>query len=911
MAKWHTLSLKSVKEELKTREDGLTVKESVRRLEEYGPNILPKKEKATPLVIFVRQFKSFLIGILFVAVIISAALGEMLDAVVILLILIANAVLGFVQEYRAEKALAALEQFTVPVAVCIRNGRRIQIPAVELVPGDLVILEEGKKVPADIRLEKAVNLRVNESMLTGESAPVGKLTASLGDVPVADRKNMAFMGTIITYGRGSGFVTGTGSSTEMGKIAEMIKEEEEVTPLQKKLNHFGKWIGVFVLIVAFAAFAVEVTIGGGDLLEMFLVAIALAVSAVPEGLPAVVTITLAVGMNRMSKRNSLVKRMSAVETLGSTTVICADKTGTMTTNEMTVKQLYCGGKIVTVSGAGFEPEGRFFGCEKEPEKDRNLRLLSEISAFCNNSELVKNGKWEIIGDPTEGALMVLAAKAGVWPGKMREHKRVHEVPFSSERKLMTVVYSTPHGNTVYTKGAAEKVLELCTSVYKNGRHSRLTQTGKVKIMGIAESMASDGLRVLGLAYKKTEGIEKKPENNLVFVGFAGMIDPPREEVKSAIKTCRRAGIRTVMITGDHKLTALAIGKELGLIKSGSEDVVTGYDFDKLSEAELNKRVRKVNIFARVSPEHKVRILDILRKSGHIVAMTGDGVNDAPALKSADIGVAMGIKGTDVAKEVADMVLLDDNFATIVNAVEEGRGIYDNIRKFVRFLISTNFDEIFLITTAVLLNLPLPLLPIQILWLNLLTDGLPAVALSSDPNDKDIMRRKPRNPRESILHRTMGFILLAGVVAYAAAMSVFLLTFFGTGNVAKSRAMAFSTAMFFELFLVFNCRSETRSVFRNNPLSNRGLVAAVLISVVLQFAIIYVPFLQPIFGTAPLGLSDWPIVLGFAGLALLVVPEIFRRPTSGTQDRSKQPDKRRSVIRAPAQTRQPAPRTGPR
>ncbi|MEE9406319.1 MAG: HAD-IC family P-type ATPase, partial [Candidatus Aenigmarchaeota archaeon] len=754
--KWHTLSSDNVKKKLGTSGKGLSKGDAKKRLEKHGLNKLPEKKRVEPLSIFASQFKSFLIFILIVATAISFLIGEYLDGWVILVILIANAALGFVQEYKAEKALMALKQLAVPQATVRRDGKLFVVPATEIVPGDVVVLEEGEKIPADCRLISVSELTMDESMLTGESTPVHKDVRAVGDVPVADRKCMAFMGTIVSYGRAEALVTSTGLGTEIGKIAGMLKGPEETTPLQKRLSNFGRWLGAIILIVIAVIFSLQM-LRGGDMAEMFVTAIALAVAAVPEGLPAVVTITLAIGVSIMARKNSLIRRLATVETLGSTTVVCADKTGTMTTNEMTVQKLWVNGKHVEVTGLGFEPKGTFRGASA---KDKGMRLLSEIAAFCNNSTLQHiDEKWKILGDPTEGALMVMAAKAGVKPD-MKGYERLKEIPFSSERKMMSTVYKTPKGRLAYVKGAPEVVLERCTNIYGG---ARMDKKEKEEVLKSFDSMAKEGLRVLGLAYRTVKAGEKNVEKGLTFVGLAGMIDPPREEVKDAIKMLAGAGMRTVMITGDHKITALAIARKLGLVENHKGQVLEGKEMEGMGDKKLDSLVGGVNVYARVSPEHKVRILEALKRIGNIVAMTGDGVNDAPALKKADIGVAMGLRGTDVSREASDMVLLDDNFATIARAVEEGRGIYDNIRKFVRFLLAANTGEIMVVALAVFAGLPLPLLAIQILWMNLLTDGLPAVALSFDPKSKDVMERPPRKPKEGILHGTVDFIIATGII----------------------------------------------------------------------------------------------------------------------------------------------------
>jgi len=799
--------------------------------------------------------------------------GHFTDAYVIGAVIIINALLGFSQEYKAEKSMEALKKLATPKAKVIRNGLSTEIKASEIVPGDIILLEEGDRIPADARLIEIINLKVDESMLTGESIPVMKQTKEIRAKTVADQKNMVFAGTIISYGRGKAVVTSTGFETEMGKIARMIgSEEKEITPLQKKLNHFGKILGLIVIVLTAFIFILGMFRPNFDMFDMMLTAIALAVSAVPEGMPAVVTITLAIGMRRLAKENALIRKLSAVETLGSTTVICADKTGTMTTNEMTVKNIFLNNRMIGVTGIGFEPKGEFIRIDPY---DKHLQLFLRTALLCNNSVLRKVGEgWEVVGDSTEAALVVMAAKGGLWKENI-ECKKVLEIPFSSERKMMSVVYD----NEVYVKGAPEKILVLSNYIYENNRIRKITKSDKERISTNIHKMAKGGLRVLGLAYKKVDGADRKDiEKNLVFIGLAGMIDPPRKEVKDAIALCKYAGIKVVMITGDHKVTAEVVAKKVGL---EARKIISGAELDRMSDDELLNLIEDISIYARVSPEHKLRIIKAFKKKNHLVAMTGDGVNDAPALKDADIGVAMGIKGTDVAREASDMVLTDDNFSSIVKAVEEGRCIYDNIKKFVRFLLAANFDEIFVILIAISVGLPfLPLLPIHILWINLITDGLPALSLSMDPKEPDLMKRKPRSKDEHILSKMMIFIITAGAVACLMTITVFSWELIAGANLdmdylrKKAQTMAFTTAIMFELFFIFNCRSEKHSILKTNPLSNRFLIMAVFISIVMQLLVIYLPPLQSLFGTVPLGLIDWLKIILFSSSALLLSPKFF-------------------------------------
>jgi len=879
---WHAIPGGDALKLLEASERGLTVAEAERRLREYGANELRQAKRASALTIFLNQFKSILVLILVAATVVSALIGEVADALVIAAILLANAALGFVQERRAEKALEAMRRLTASKAHVTREGERVELLAREVVAGDILVLEPGDKVAADARLLQVISLESDESSLTGESQPVRKATHVLSpETPLADRANLIYMGTNVTSGRGRAVVVATGMRTELGKIAELVQaEEERETPLQKRLDKFGKQIGLVVIALSVVIFAAE-TLEGQNPLDIFLIAISLAVAAVPEGLPAVVTVTLALGVARMASRNSIVRRLSSVETLGSVTVICSDKTGTLTRNEMTVRRLYVDRAEVEVTGEGYRPEGRLLrdGVETDSLRDEQVSKLMVAVALCNDAELSQeDGAWKIKGDPTEGALLVAAAKSGIRLEELRDSfPRVDEVPFSSERKRMTTVHKAPSGGVfAFMKGAPETVLECCSSSLDEGREIGLSAAEKQRILGVNQEMAARGLRLLGAAYRELpEGVRQEPEEverDMVFLGLAGMIDAPREEAKRAIETCEKAGIRVVMITGDHRSTAVAVARELGLVR-GSGMVLTGAELDGLSDGELEEIVEDVVIYARVSPEHKIRIVRALKKKGHIVAMTGDGVNDAPALKSSDIGVAMGITGTEVAKEASDMVLADDNFATIVTAVEEGRRIYDNITKFIRFLLAVNFAEVAFIPMATFLGMPLPLLPVQILFINVATDGLPAAALGFDPADPDVMRRRPREPKAGLLSGYKLFILASTLLLLMGAVTTF---YWGllTTNEAVARTMAFTQIVFFELIVVFNCRSETRSIFRLSPASNRRLLAAVASSALIQLVLIYTPGLQGPFGTAPLDMVQWTVVLLGSSLAFLALPGLL-------------------------------------
>ncbi|MCD6575847.1 MAG: calcium-translocating P-type ATPase, SERCA-type [Nanoarchaeota archaeon] len=877
---WHTLKIKEIFRVLETSENGLTSEEAERRLSEFGPNELTKEKKKTILSIFLNQFKSFLIIILIIAALISFAVGETLNSIVILIILLINAFLGFFQEYKAEKAVEALKKMTAPRALVLRDGVKKEIFSRELVPGDIVYLEEGKQVPADVRIIESQNLKVDESILTGESLPVLKEVCTLKkEVPLSEMKNMAFFGTYVTYGHGKGVVVRTGMETEMGKIAELVQETiEEETPLKRKLNNLAKQLGLIVLFIIGLVFLLNIYVHSKELIEIFILAIAMAISAVPEGLPMVVTLTLALGMQAMAKQNAIVRKLMAVETLGATTVICSDKTGTLTKNEMTVTEIYANGKFIEVTGAGYKPIGKFLldGKEINPSSDKTLSRLLEIGALCNNAEMIKDDGWRVIGDPTEGALISLAEKGGFSPEKLKKQaKFITEVPFSSERKMMSVAYSNKKVIS-YVKGAPEKIIDRCNFILENGKVKKITPAIKKQLIKTSNKMAGKPLRVLAFAYKELPKRKKYTfkdmEYGLTFVGFVGMIDPPREGVKDAIRKCNEAGIRVIMITGDHKTTAVAIAKEIGIMKEG-DICITGMELEGMSLKELEEVVDKVSVFARVSPEHKVKILQALDSKGETVAMTGDGVNDAPALKRAHIGVAMGIKGTDVAKQASDMILEDDNFSTIVKAVESGRRIYDNIKKFVRFELAANFDEIAVISFAAISGLPLPLLPLQLLWINLVTDTIPATTLAIDPPEKDIMRRPPRKRNENMILDMLPYLLATIVVCTFVDTWLFL---WGLQyGIQKARTLVFTGTVMFQLFLVFNIRSERRPFLRTNPFENKYLVLGVFASFLLQLAVVYLPPLQAIFGTFPLDLIDWVVVMLFALIALAISPIIFR------------------------------------
>ncbi|MFH1484840.1 MAG: calcium-transporting P-type ATPase, PMR1-type [Chloroflexota bacterium] len=881
---WFQLSTEETFKALASSPKGLSSEEANKRLEQYGPNELTEKDKVSPIMLFIEQFKSMLILILLAACIVSAAIGEVMDAIVIFAIVFFCAVLGFVQEFRSEKAMEALKKMAAPMATVLRDGEEKQIPAAELVPGDVVVIHTGDRIPADSRLIEVANLQVDEASLTGESNPVSKFTHLIEgeDVSLGDRRNLVFMGTAATYGRGETVVVATGMKTEFGKIAEMLQAvEEKETPLQKSLGVVGRWLGIGSLAIV-ALVGLLGVIRGHDILEMFIWAVSLAVAAVPEALPAVVTISLAIGVQRIAKRNGIIRKLPAVETLGCCNYICSDKTGTLTQNEMTIRKIYVDGEIAEVTGVGYEPKGDFVvnGEVVDPSKESPLRVLLESATLCNDSRLVAvDGAWKIHGDPTEGAMVVAAAKAGLAHDKLSEmYPRVGEIPFSSETKRMTTVHQMPEGRRAYAKGATEVILDSCVNVNEGGKERKITDKDREKILEMNQQMASDALRVLAIAYRPMPDEDvpvQVAEQDMVFVGLVGMIDAPREEVKDAIKDCDRAGIRSVMITGDHKLTAVAVAKELGLLKEGGL-AVTGGELDKMGDEEFERAVERIQVYARVSPSHKLRVVDALQKKGYVTAMTGDGVNDAPALKKADIGVAMGITGTDVSKEAAAMILVDDNFASIVAAVEQGRGIFGNIKKYLAFLLSCNAGEILLMIVAGLLGLPLPLIAIQLLWLNLTTDGLPALALAIDPADPDIMDRSPRDPKQGIFTGALiSFILIVGVLIAIASFFVFFhWADVDPGDhpdiVRKGQTMAFTTITMFEMFNVFNCRSDRFSIFKIGFFSNKWMVYAVALSIAMQVAVVQIPFLQPLFHTVGLEPVDWLVIVVVSSLALWAV-----------------------------------------
>ncbi|TDA65741.1 MAG: cation-translocating P-type ATPase [Clostridia bacterium] len=868
-------------------ESGLSPEEAARRLASFGANRLRAGQRLAPAILLARQFTDFMVLVLLGAAAVSAFLGEWLDAVTILAIVVLNAVLGFMQEYRAEKSLEALRRLTAPEARVMRAGETQRLPADAIVPGDILVLEAGDRVPADARLVGTVAMEVDESALTGESVPVSKSTAPLpGTAGPGDQRNMVFQGTVVTRGRGRGMVVATGMDTQMGQIAGMIEEAGgQETPLQRRLGVLGRWL----VAVCLGVCALVVFLGlarGLPTYQMFLAGVSLAVAAIPEGLPAIVTVALAIGVQRMSRRNAIVRQLPAVETLGCATCICSDKTGTLTQNKMVVREIALPERKIVVSGEGYVPQGDFHEAGRRLDQDPQLEMFLQIAAVCNNAVLKKDNitvggwlrrkpgpEWQVAGDPTEGALLVAAAKGGFWREDVESREpRAAEIPFDSERKRMTVVTRRPGGMArAWIKGAPDIVLKLCTGVLTSHGVEPLTEARQARILAQNDALAGQAYRVLAMAYRDLPpgfaalDSAGQVEKDLVFVGLAGIIDPLRPETAKAIRVCRTAGIKTVMVTGDHELTARAIAIQAGL---GAEELrsLTGMQLEAMSDAELAAAVEEVDVFARVSPHHKLRLVRALRAKGHVVAMTGDGINDAPAIKEADIGVAMGQAGTEVTREAAALVLADDNFATITAAVEEGRAIYNNIRKFVQYLLSCNAGEVLTMMLAMVVGIPVPLLPIQILWMNLVTDGLPAMALGLDRPEMNLMRQPPRSPREGFFaHGMATHILVRGSLICAGTISVFILALLWSHtNLALARSMAFNTLVFSQLFYVLEISGWS------NLRSNYYLLLAVTVSVLMQLAVTYWGPLQVLFETVPLSPIQMTMALVAAGLWTLLV-----------------------------------------
>ena len=858
----HFKTIEQVFKELNASEKGISEKEADERLKQYGLNEIKEEKRISPLKIFIEQFNSVVVWILIAATIISAFLKEYVDAIVILVIIILISVLGFFLEYRAERSIEALKKLTSLKATVIRNGQKKEIDSKHIVPGDIIVLETGDKVPADARLFEVINLQTQEAALTGESQPVKKnMDIMLEKISIADMKNIVFSSTIVVSGRAKAVVITTGMQTEIGKIATMMEEvKPEPTPLQKKMDDLGKLIGKVVIAIAVIIFAVASIFQEKSLLDNLIVAVAVAVAAIPEALLAIVTMALALGTQRMLKRNVLVRRLPSVETLGSTTVICTDKTGTLTANEMTVKKLFVNGKVVEVTGTGYETKGQFLYKNKQIGFDE-VEFLLRIGALNNNAELKDSN---LIGDPTEGCLIVSAAKAGLMKEDLElEWPRVEEIEFTSERKMMTTIHKHHGEKIAFVKGAPEVVLKQCNYICINGMTEKLTEEMKKEILETNKEFADEALRVLGFAYK-TIVTDKDPEKNLIFAGLQGMIDPPREEVKIAIEKCKKAGIKVIMITGDHEITARAVAKEIGL----SGKVINGQQIDEIKN--LEDWVDDVAIFARVNPEHKIKIVDALKKKGHIVAMTGDGVNDAPALKKADIGIAMGITGTDVSKEASAMILTDDNFASIVNAVEEGRGVYDNIRKYIGFLLSGNISEVLIIFLGIIFGLPLPLTATQILLINLVTDGLPALALSVDPFEPNAMSRKPRRQNEPIFKGLNPFLIYYPIAMTIVALLVFSWFYFNKGNLLQAQTATFLTISMFELYQAFASRSTIYPAFKVGIFKNKFLILAVLSSFIVIATSIFIPSFGKFLDMSPLSIAEFVFIILISSIGAIII-----------------------------------------
>ncbi|WRP08391.1 cation-translocating P-type ATPase [Rossellomorea aquimaris] len=886
--KFHEMRQEDIEQSLNTNyQEGLTTDDVAKRRKQFGYNQLEEAEKQSALLLFFSQFKDFMVLVLLAATLISGLLGEYIDAIAIIAIVLINGFLGFFQERKAERSLQALKELSAPQVSVLRDGKWVKVVSKDVIIGDIIRFGSGDRIGADVRLIETNNLEIEESALTGESVPVTKSTNPVigENMSLGDLENMAFMGTMVTRGNGIGVVTSIGMKTAMGQIADMIqKAETMITPLQRKLEELGK----ILISVALVLTALVVGIGviqGHDMYTMFLAGVSLAVAAIPEGLPAIVTVALSLGVQRMIKKKAIVRKLPAVETLGCASVICSDKTGTLTQNKMTVTHLWSGGRTWTVTGTGYEPDGQFYSGEQRvtPHSENALQQLLTFGMLCNHAELVtREENFVVDGDPTEGALLVAGLKAGLSRESLqKKFTIVKEFPFDSTRKMMSMIVVDQNGKHFsVTKGAPDVLVGKSESILWEGRLQYKSAEISQKVEEAISEMSSNALRNIAIAYKplnerSIEGIKENDiEEGVTFIGLQGMIDPPRPEVKQAVKECRAAGIKTVMITGDHILTAKAIAKQLGILKN-KDRVLDGKALNQMEVHELEEIVEEVSVFARVSPEHKLKIVKALQNRGHVVAMTGDGVNDAPAIKSSDIGVAMGITGTDVAKESSSLVLLDDNFATIKSAIQEGRNIYENIRKFIRYLLASNVGEILVMLFAMILALPLPLVPIQILWVNLVTDGLPAMALGLDKPEDDVMKRKPRHPKEGVFARGLGWkVVSRGFLIGGVTLLAFMLSYkTHPDHLAYAQTVAFATLVMAQLIHVFDCRSEV-SVFSRNPFGNMYLVWAVLSSLVLMLLVIYIPSLQPIFHTVPIVLKDWFLIIGLSSVPTFLLAGSF-------------------------------------
>lgn len=876
---WYQLDVEKVEQKLHVLSSkGLNKKQVEERRKQYGENEL-KSQKHTPRwLIFLKQFQDFMVIVLLAATLIAGLLGEYVDAIAIMIIVLVNGLIGYFQEQKAEKSLEKLKELSAPMANVLREGKWEKIPSREVVVGDIVRMNSGDRVPADVRITKSNSMETEESALTGESLPVVKHATAIrkDHLDAQDQTNMGFMGTLVTRGSGIGVVVGTGMNTVMGQIASLMANTKKTpTPLERRLAELGK----ILIVVALLLTALVVVLGvleGKPTYDMFLAGVSLAVAAIPEGLPAIVTVALSLGVQRMIRKKAIVRKLSAVETLGTASVICSDKTGTMTENQMTVKELFLNGKHIYVSGDGYDIHGDFFLNNKKVETDYpNLRKMLLYGTLCNNSSLmVKKGKYFIDGDPTDGALLVAARKIGLKPIDEEKFKIIKEIPFDSDRKRMSVIVEDENGKRLLiTKGAPDVLLPRTSFQLKDKNREVLKKEDKVKIEMAIKDMANNALRTIAIGIRplttKDTLDDAFLEKELTFIGLYGMIDPPRKEVKAAIEECRQAGIKTVMITGDHVNTASAIARNLNLLPENGL-VLEGHQLNQMSVEELEDIIDDTYVFARVTPEHKLKIVKAFQEKGHIVAMTGDGVNDAPAIKASDIGISMGINGTDVTKEASSLVLMDDNFATIKSAIKEGRNIYENIRKFIRYLLASNVGEILVMLFAMLLALPLPLVPVQILWVNLVTDGLPAMALGLDKAEENAMKQPPRNPKEGVFSRGLGFkIISRGILIGLVTLIAFMVTYQNTPeNLVYAQTVAFTTLVMAQLIHVFDCRAEN-SIFDRNLFGNIYLVVAVLSSILLLLVVIYWEPLQPIFHTTSLPLKDW-LLIG----ALSAIPTVL-------------------------------------
>jgi P-type Ca2+ transporter type 2C len=889
---WHNLTVAATLKELDTSRSGLSEEEAKERLHQYGSNELTEKGKRPTIMVFLRQFASPLVYILLAAALIEfIVMRKPTDASVILAVVFLNAIIGFVQESRAERAMEALKRLAVRYAKVLRQGAVTEIPAIHMVPGDIIVLEAGDKVPTDARLIEAASLSVDESILTGESVPVEKFTGAIeGEATVADMGNMAHMGCAVVNGRGVAVVTATGMNTEIGKITTQVQETKPPpTPLQQNVARLGRYIGILVLGIIGVLILIGVLKGYG-FEDMFTLAIAAAVSAIPEGLPVMVTVVLAAGMRRMAKRHALIRKLTAVETMGAVTAICSDKTGTLTESEMTLRQVYLSGRTIEITGAGYHPEGEFLenGQKIEPVKDEEFLLALRISALCNDSTLKSDGdKHQLLGDPTEGALLVAALKAGLNQKTLQEEQpRLAELPFTSEKRYMATLHHGKDGKALaYVKGSVDNVLAMSRQILEKGTVRQMTPDKMAELEEKNVSMASKALRVMALAYAESSPApeqfsHERLDGNLILVGLVGMIDPPRQEAKKAMADCKRAGIKVMMITGDQKITAVAIAGELGLPPG---EAMTGLELAQMSDEQLGERIERISVFARVEPIQKLRIVNAMKSKGYTVAVTGDGVNDGPALRAADIGIAMGIKGTDVAREASDMVLTDDNFASIVAAVEEGRVIFSNIRRSVFYLLSTNVGEIFTWTLAIIAGIPLPIVAVQILWINLVTDGVCAIPLGLEPKHRNVLEEPPRRKKAEIVYS--GMLWRIAFIALFMALGTFFVFRWELPRVGleEARTIAFSMLVAFQWFNALNARSDQQSLFKLGLRSNRLLLGGIGLAVLLQVMVIYAPPFQKLFYTVPLDLGDWGVVVLMAGglfvveeLRKLIAPRIFNR-----------------------------------